>query len=1795
MIYTFYSFKGGVGRSMALASVAYLLARRGLRVLVIDFDLEAPGLERYFFDEDEARRVRQQPGLIDLLQDYKRALTNEDAFKQADFRQWHHYIQDAVPSVPEGGRVDLMSAGRREPAERFNDYALAVRSFDWQDFFHQWKGERFFDWLRQEFTRTGEGARGYDLVLVDSRTGITEMGGVCAYQLADAAVMLCAANEQNIEGTLRVATDFRSPGTLALRQGREMQILVIPARLEASNVRREEFLEKFEATFARSEFLPPQLFQRGLDYEHLTLPYDPAFAVIERLVGDGEHTPTSQSTQQVFGRLAEALVWMADRPGKLRDLQQADTRSTLIEPVADASAPALANDFVLLDDTRADRDWLLRLLAGLREEGLRVVAQEDGLEVGQDWREAIGALLRTSEGVVRLLPPFRAERESVPNLVRELRGKQRVEIELNRQADAHGVEPVVEATNTARGVDGRFAGSDAAALARYIAQLWRREAAARPARLASASLSAETTPDLTEPYPGPRPFTESEARFFFGREAEAESHAPLVAANGLTLLTGAAGVGKTSYVRAELLPLLRRPGALRGAPPVHRLRWWSGDEVLQAAPNADVDFWVVDDLDNAAGVADEARMCARIDAVARLISHRPAAIRLLVILRGAWSAELAQHASDAWHLQDGSLTRVQLRLGPLADSALSQAIERPPGRLGHVAEPGLAPLLLGQIGARDGAVAQLAALLPTLWARRRRGWLTATAWPQPRQAADEALASRWQASVAASPEVHDAIQALVRSLSTVDSAFRWTGWALPWSWLRTLPDWAALKHPEALRDHLVAARVLDLWRELPTDQPLSGLLGRSTLDQGELMLALALDRADLADRWSTSPFDRRFLVWRSEFLIRVRAWERSGQSDGAALSAEALSEAQGFATDHADLITAPERALIARSAEIDEQREAERIAALQALKESEALREAHAREAAAREEAERSLLAAQASEQSAQLARVQAEAAQANAEDHAEQARQAQRRAEHQRRLTLVAVLLVLVVLAIAVFKWVESDRNRDAILAARDTGAAYLAMSLIDKNPTTAALTMREVLQAGRVSSTTAGLRFGLMDRILTKATLQGHTEKVNHSAFSPDGQTLVTASQDNTARLWSREGKPLATLHGHTEEVHHAAFSPDGQTLVTASQDKTARLWTREGKPLATLQGHTEGVHHAAFSPDGQTLVTASWDKTARLWTREGKPLATLQGHTEPVYHAAFSPDAQALVTASGDGTARVWTRAGKLLATLQGHTKGIYHAAFSPDGQILVTASRDKTARLWTRAGKPLATLQGHTEPVYHAAFSPDGQILVTASWDKTARLWTRDGKPLATLQGHTERINHAAFSPDGQTLVTASGDKTARLWTRDGKPLATLQGHTEGVNHAAFSPDGQTLVTAAGDLLSFSDNTARLWTREGKPLATLQEHTKAVYHAAFSSDGQTLVTASWDKTARLWTREGKPLGTLQGHTEEIHHAAFSPDGQTLVTASGDKTARLWTREGKPLATLQGHTASVYHAAFSPDGQKLVTASGDKTARLWTREGKLLATLQGHMEGVNHAAFSPDGQILVTASGDKVARLWTREGKPLATLQGHMEGIYHAAFSPDGQILVTASGDETARMWTREGKPLATLQGHTASVYHAAFSPDGQALVTASRDKTARLWTREGKPLAVLQGHTEPVYHAAFSPDGQMLVTASRDKTARLWTREGKPLATLQGYTKGVNHAAFSPDGQTLVTAAGDFVNSSDNTALLWPLTSAGFIQRVNQIAKPCLTTAERRTTFPDEPEADRQAAVQRCEAAAATARR
>lgn len=580
----------------------------------------------------------------------------------------------------------------------------------------------------------------------------------------------------------------------------------------------------------------------------------------------------------------------------------------------------------------------------------------------------------------------------------------------------------------------------------------------------------------------------------------------------------------------------------------------------------------------------------------------------------------------------------------------------------------------------------------------------------------------------------------------------------------------------------------------------------------------------------------------------------------------------------------------------------------------------------------------------------------------------------------------------------------------------------------------------------------------------LAGHTDAIARVKFSPDGQTIASASWDNTIKLWSRNGRLLHTLQGHQDAVWSVSFSPDGQMLASASRDRMVKLWrVRDGQELKTFRGYKDWVACVSFSPNGQQIASVGWNGTLKLWDLQGRVLKSFPTHSAPVMAISFRPDGKAIATASRDSTARIWSLEGEELTVLRGHKDWVMYVTFSRDGQTIATASRDRTAKLWNAKGKELLTLKGHEDTVTGVVLSRDGQMIATSSLDRTVQLWNRQGDRLQNLQGHTDGVSALNFSPDNQFLVSGSEDKTLRLWSLEG-------------------------LLAEGRSSERNFKKAIIWhDTMGK---------EAIWGVSFSPDGKLIGTTGRYTLAKLWTPIGRERVTLRGHGDTVRSLQFSPDGQKIVTASKDKTLKLWNARGQLLQTFRGHLADVRSVNFSPDGQTIASASWDTTAKLWNLKGQELITLRGHRGGLRSIQFSPDREIIATTSEDNTAKLWNLQGRELATLKGHQGVVLAVSFSPDGQIIATTSADKTIELWNRQGKTLKTLKGHAAEVNAASFSPDGRVLATACEAAYIYLWSRDGELLQVLGGHPSGIRSLSFSPDGQTLASSDATGNVVLW---------------------------------------------------------------------------------------------------
>lgn len=282
-----------------------------------------------------------------------------------------------------------------------------------------------------------------------------------------------------------------------------------------------------------------------------------------------------------------------------------------------------------------------------------------------------------------------------------------------------------------------------------------------------------------------------------------------------------------------------------------------------------------------------------------------------------------------------------------------------------------------------------------------------------------------------------------------------------------------------------------------------------------------------------------------------------------------------------------------------------------------------------------------------------------------------------------------------------------------------------------------------------------------------------------------------------------------GHAGRVRAAVWTPDGASILTASDDQTLRLYNAStGEVRQSYGGNTAIVTSAAVSPDGTLFVCGLGDGGVLVRnTSTGAVLREFRVHTQAVNAVAFSPNGTQVLSGSDDATAILYSVAGgSVVRTFVGHAFGVTAVAFSPrDATLVLTGSVDQTARLWDATnGVNIATfgpqftsgqlVSGHANSVSGVAISPDGTLVATASDDRTAKLWNiTGGTEIRTLTGHTNRLSSVAFSPDGTLLATGGFDGTVRLWTvATGAQLRSLAPCTSPIASVAFSPDGASLA-------------------------------------------------------------------------------------------------------------------------------------------------------------------------------------------------------------------------------------------------------------------------------------------------------------------------------------------------------------------------------------------------------------------
>ncbi|EPH46430.1 AAA family ATPase [Streptomyces aurantiacus] len=1045
------------------------------------------------------------------------------------------------------------------------------------------------------------------------------------------------------------------------------------------------------------------------------------------------------------------------------------------------------------------------------------------------------------------------------------------------------------------------------------------------------------------PYPGLEAFTEDDAGVFFGRDREiaelvARLHpvSAVAAARRCVAVIGPSGSGKSSLVRAGLLPALaaRRerwavvPPFAPGTDPVAGLasglaavRPLRESHTVRGGRTAPV-LLVVDQLEELLTLAGEHEREAFLERVAEALEADPH-LWVVVTLRSDFLTEFLETGHAA-------LAQQPVLIGALGRTELFEVIEKPGERAGLAFPPALVARMVDDTGGGD-ALPLLAYTLQALFLRARdRGAVTEDDYGQLGGVAG------------ALSDQADRIHAELRAADAGAPV------------LPTLLKFVSLEHGEPTRRRVARADLAPGERAVAE----AFVAGRLLTGDGDV---LDVAHEALFRRWAplreAVAAGEETLRRRTELERAARDWANAGWRDAYLFSGERLAVARRWVDEAPDAFAGVQ--LVVDFLDISVQHDS---AALERMADAVARR---AIEVAPRDP-ELAVLAALAAVEECAPTSV------------AQQALHAALNVAHRR----------------AVFRGHEQDVNCVAwspdgtrLATASDDGTVRVWDPEGRAEPVV--LTRAgggERVQAVAWAPDGERIAAGSRDRTITvwdvgtRAELGvcvGHDAPVASVSWARDGVRLVSAATDHVARLWD-----TGTYAGTAVPVErgrlgwNVAWSPDGRQIAASSAEGAVVLWRPRDQAVRHLADGGGAVMALAWSPGGDRLASVSEDRKTRVWdVRRWSRVGILEpAHCfttlEPLSCVTWSTDGDRIAVGD-DRTLRVWTLETREELALVGHADSVNSVSWQ--GDRIASVSRDRTLALWDlhAPGGQLQTLRGHEGSVVSVDWSPSGTHLVTGGVDGTVNVWdVAEGRVSATT--HTGQVGGAVFSPDGTRIAVADHSGHAFLWHPPAvTALAFLDGHREAVTSLAWSPDGTRLATTS------RDGTSRVWdASDGRELMTLITGRYWLGGAAWSPDSRYLATSLTDKAFRVWdVEQGTAVATLEGHTDYVWRMAWSPDGRRVATGSRDRTVRLWDPfDGTELRTMTGHTDRVQGIGWSPDGTRLATASWDRTVRLWDpAEGRELAVVGVHDDQVNDLVWSPDGSRLATVSRDRTLRIW------------------------------------------------------------------------------------------------------------------------------------------------------------------------------------------------------------------------------
>lgn len=588
------------------------------------------------------------------------------------------------------------------------------------------------------------------------------------------------------------------------------------------------------------------------------------------------------------------------------------------------------------------------------------------------------------------------------------------------------------------------------------------------------------------------------------------------------------------------------------------------------------------------------------------------------------------------------------------------------------------------------------------------------------------------------------------------------------------------------------------------------------------------------------------------------------------------------------------------------------------------------------------------------------------------------------------------------------------------------------------------------------------------------GHAGGISGVRFSPDGERLVTSSQDGTVKVWDVASGLLEltvtmpySFGSPSFPFYDASFNLDGSEIWAAGIGGGFG-WNPSNGQFAGSLCCMESGGQVLFSPDGQWVALAgspagTEDTTFVFRLSDGE----LVHRFEPAgaIAAVFSADSQFIITGTSanfvhpDGVIRYFRLSdGEMQNQFIAHSDAIYWLSLSLDGNVLASFSGDQTVKLWDAlSGELLHTLLGHESLVYRGDFSPDGSKVASSSADGTVRIWdVASGTLIDTFTPTTAQLGALDWSPDGRLLAVSGGSPITfltdpQLFVLDAESGAIVQRLSRirsSVNDVSITTDDRRIAIAA-----YNDSKI-VATSDGSGLVDLPSQ-NFDYQIEFTADGERVCAGDFAGVVRFFDSDsGNFSQSFQAQQNTIIGTAFSPDGQMMATQGFGEDGKLWNYPALTLrAALDGELAA-RPTVFSLDSQQVMSSVGHGVEVRRTSDGQFVRFLAGHQATVLDIALASDGVHLLTGSADETAKLWNKDtGAVIRTFEGHDFDVTAVAISNDGHYVATGSSyiDRHVRFWN----------AHTGELLHVfdvdvgtgasriAFSKDDRRLFIARLD--------------------------------------------------------------------------------------------------------------------------------------------------